>query len=77
MKKETARKLPEYDSELSRQSNRPVQLFVSKKENPAPDQETVYLSKRFRGDLVVYFLAIGIWFVGTIWLVVKLIDSFF
>lgn len=77
MKKNTARKLAGNDSDLSSSSDRPVQLFVRKEDNPALAQEAVYISKRFRGDLVVYFLAVSIWLAGTVWLVVKLIDRFF
>jgi hypothetical protein len=77
MKKNIARKLSEIDSDLSSNSNRPVQLFVSKEENPGLAEEAVYVSKRFRGDLLVYFIAIGIWLFGTVWMVVKLIDKFF
>jgi hypothetical protein len=77
MKKNTARKLSEIDSDLSGNSNRPVQLFVRKEENPGLAEEAVYVSKRFRGDLLVYFIAIGVWLFGTVWMVVKLIDKFF
>lgn len=77
MKKNTARKLAGNDYDLSSSSDRPVQLFVREEDNPALSQEAVYISKRFRGDLVVYFLAISIWLAGTVWLVVKLIDRFF
>jgi hypothetical protein len=48
-----------------------------KEDNPVVAQEVVYITKRFRGDLVVYFVAISIWLFGTVWLVVKLIDKFF
>ena len=77
MKKNTARKLSGNDSDLSSSSDRPVRLFVMKEDNPVVAQEVVYITKRFRGDLVVYFVAISIWLFGTVWLVVKLIDKFF
>ena len=77
MKKNIARKLAGNESDLSSNTSRPVQLFVRKEDNPVLAQDAVYISKRFRGDLVVYFIAIGIWLVGTVWLVVKLIDRFF
>jgi hypothetical protein len=77
MKKNTARKLSGNDSDLSSNSDRPVQLFVRKEDNPVVAREVVYITKRFRGDLAVYIIAIGIWVVGTVWLVVKLIDKFF
>lgn len=77
MKKNTARKIQGIDSDLSINSDRPGQLFVSKEENPGLAEEAVYITKRFRGDLLVYFIAIGIWMFGTVWMVIKLIDSFF
>ncbi len=77
MNKNTARKLSEIDPDLSSNSNHPRQLFVRKEEHPGLAEEAVYVGKRFRGDLLVYFIAIGIWLIGTVWMVVKLIDSFF
>jgi hypothetical protein len=77
MDKNTARKLTGNDSDLSSSSDQPVQLFIRKKDNPAGAREVVYITKRFRGDLVVYFVAISIWLIGTVWLVIKLIDRFF
>jgi hypothetical protein len=77
MKKNTAQKLAGHESDLSSNTDRPVQLFVRKEDNPVVAQEAVYISKRFRGDLVIYFVAICIWLIGTVWLVVKLIDKFF
>jgi hypothetical protein len=77
MKKNTARKLSDIDSDQSSSSSRPAQLFVRKEENQGLAEEAVYVSKRFRGDLLVYFIAIGIWLFGTVWMVVKLIDKFF
>jgi hypothetical protein len=76
MKKNTAHKLAESTSDLSSNTHGPV-LFVRKDENPGVAREAAYISKRFRGDLVVYFIAVGIWLIGTVWLVVKLIDRFF
>lgn len=77
MKKNTARKLLGHEADLPGHSDRPVQLFVRKVEKPGLAEEAVYVTKRFRGDLLIYFVAAGIWMVGTIWLVVRLIDKFF
>ena len=77
MKKNAARKISENDPDLNKNFDLPVQLFVRKEESPMLANESAYISKRFRGDLLIYFLAIGMWLAGTVWLVVKLIDKFF
>ncbi|HSF44643.1 MAG TPA: hypothetical protein VLA58_01490 [Chitinophagaceae bacterium] len=76
MKKNIARKIAGNDSDLSSNTDRPV-LFVRKKEDQGLAREVVFITKRFRGDLLVYFIAITMWVVGTVWLVIKLIDKFF
>jgi hypothetical protein len=76
MKRMSARKLSPNDIDLRINAHR-SNLHMRKVEKRDFDQDDAYVFKWFSGDLLIYFFGIGIWMLGTVWLVVRLIDKFF
>ena len=79
MKYSSASKVSESEYPLSHGSKSydPQSIHVSQEGPSGLVQRSVHSGKRFRGDLLIYFIAVGIWLFGTVWMVVKLIDRFF
>jgi hypothetical protein len=76
MKRISARRHSVNDIDLNINPHQPL-LFIRKDEKPGLAHNAAYFSKWLKGELLAYFVGIGIWMLGTVWLVVRLIDKFF
>ncbi len=73
--KQHALKILKEENELGHQMPHPKLVF-RKEATPLIYSENAP-TRRFRGDLLIYFVALGIWAIATLWLVIRLVDKFF
>jgi hypothetical protein len=61
---------------MGKDTGAPGNLFTLKETLQVPAAPSHH-SKRFRGDLVLYFIALFIWAIGSIWFIVRFVNKIF